>query len=76
MPSFPLFGFPLVGGPAGSMEAGRQVAVAKRILGAKNVSIFCIRSIIDSRHRILDSPGRGRIAECCAVRPARIRWSH
>ncbi|HEY9751562.1 MAG TPA: DUF3479 domain-containing protein, partial [Coleofasciculaceae cyanobacterium] len=30
-------GFPLVGGPAGSMEAGRQVEVAKRILGAKNV---------------------------------------
>ncbi|WP_445633222.1 magnesium chelatase subunit H [Nostoc sp. DSM 114161] len=30
-------GFPLVGGPAGSMEAGRQVEVAKRILIAKNV---------------------------------------
>ena len=30
-------GFPLVGGPAGSMEAGRQVAVAKQILTAKNV---------------------------------------
>jgi magnesium chelatase subunit H len=30
-------GFPLVGGPAGSMEAGRQVDVAKQILGAKNV---------------------------------------
>ncbi len=30
-------GFPLVGGPAGSMEAGRQVAVAQRILAAKNV---------------------------------------
>ena len=30
-------GFPLVGGPAGSMEAGRQVAVAKGILTAKNV---------------------------------------
>ena len=30
-------GFPLVGGPAGSMEAGRQVAVAKSILSAKNV---------------------------------------
>jgi magnesium chelatase subunit H len=30
-------GFPLVGGPAGSMEAGRQVAVAQRILSAKNV---------------------------------------
>ena len=30
-------GFPLVGGPAGSMEAGRQVEVAKRILQAKNV---------------------------------------
>jgi magnesium chelatase subunit H len=30
-------GFPLVGGPAGSMEAGRQVEVAKRILTAKNI---------------------------------------
>ncbi|MGQ4647649.1 magnesium chelatase subunit H [Lyngbya aestuarii] len=30
-------GFPLVGGPAGSMEAGRQVAVAREILTAKNV---------------------------------------
>ncbi len=30
-------GFPLVGGPAGSMEAGRQVAVAKQILTAKNI---------------------------------------
>ncbi|MCG6135621.1 MAG: magnesium chelatase subunit H [Nostoc sp. LLA-1] len=30
-------GFPLVGGPAGSMEAGRQVDVAKGILSAKNV---------------------------------------
>jgi magnesium chelatase subunit H len=33
-------GFPLVGGPAGSMEAGRQVEVAKRILAAKNVPYF------------------------------------
>ncbi len=30
-------GFPLVGGPAGSMEAGRQVEVAKRILSTKNI---------------------------------------
>jgi magnesium chelatase subunit H len=30
-------GFPLVGGPAGSMEAGRQVDVAKKILSTKNV---------------------------------------
>lgn len=30
-------GFPLVGGPAGSMAAGRQVEVAKKILSAKNV---------------------------------------
>lgn len=30
-------GFPLVGGPAGSMEAGRQTEVAVRILAAKNV---------------------------------------
>ena len=30
-------GFPLVGGPAGSMEAGRQTQVAVQILSAKNV---------------------------------------
>jgi magnesium chelatase subunit H len=30
-------GFPLVGGPAGSMEAGRQIEVAQGILSAKNV---------------------------------------
>ncbi|MEM9448177.1 MAG: magnesium chelatase subunit H [Cyanobacteria bacterium P01_E01_bin.6] len=33
-------GFPLVGGPAGSMEGGRQIEVAKRILTAKNVPYF------------------------------------
>ncbi len=33
-------GFPLVGGPAGSMEAGRQVEIAKGILTAKNVPYF------------------------------------
>ena len=30
-------GFPLVGGPAGTMEGGRQADVAKAILSAKNV---------------------------------------
>jgi magnesium chelatase subunit H len=30
-------GFPLVGGPAGSMEAGRNVAVASQLLSAMNV---------------------------------------
>ncbi|MEM9220154.1 MAG: magnesium chelatase subunit H [Cyanobacteria bacterium P01_F01_bin.150] len=33
-------GFPLVGGPAGSMESGRQVDVAKQILSTKNVPYF------------------------------------
>jgi len=33
-------GFPLVGGPAGTMEGGRQAEVAKAILGAKNVPYF------------------------------------
>ncbi len=33
-------GFPLVGGPAGSMEAGRQIEVAKGILTAKNLPYF------------------------------------
>jgi magnesium chelatase subunit H len=30
-------GFPLVGGPAGSMEAGRNVAIAEQLLKSKNV---------------------------------------
>jgi len=30
-------GFPLVGGPAGSMQAGRNTAVAEEILSAMNV---------------------------------------
>lgn len=30
-------GFPLVGGPAGSMEGGRQIEAAKEILSRKNV---------------------------------------
>eukprot|EP00873_Tetraselmis_striata_P036146 jgi/Tetstr1/456410/TSEL_043144.t1 len=33
-------GFPLVGGPAGSMEGGRQADIAKAILGSKNVPYF------------------------------------
>ena len=33
-------GFPLVGGPAGSMEAGRNVAVAEQLLSAMNVPYF------------------------------------
>ena len=33
-------GFPLVGGPAGSIEAGRQAEVAQGILGAKNIPYF------------------------------------
>ena len=33
-------GFPLVGGPAGTMEGGRQAEVAKAILQAKNVPYF------------------------------------
>jgi magnesium chelatase subunit H len=33
-------GFPLVGGPAGSMEAGRNIAVAKDLLRSLNVPYF------------------------------------
>ena len=33
----PAVGFPLVGGPAGTMEGGRQSEIAKAILGTKNV---------------------------------------
>ena len=33
-------GFPLVGGPAGTMEGGRQADIAKAILSAKNVPYF------------------------------------
>ena len=30
-------GFPLVGGPAGTMEGGRQAEIAQGILASKNV---------------------------------------
>ena len=30
-------GFPLVGGPAGSMEGGRQIDVSREILSVKNI---------------------------------------
>ena len=33
-------GFPLVGGPAGSMEAGRNVAIAEKLLRDMNVPYF------------------------------------
>jgi magnesium chelatase subunit H len=33
-------GFPLVGGPAGTMEGGRQADIAKEILSSKNVPYF------------------------------------
>lgn len=33
-------GFPLVGGPAGTMEGGRQADIARSILAAKNVPYF------------------------------------
>ncbi|CAK9004155.1 Magnesium-chelatase subunit H (Mg-protoporphyrin IX chelatase subunit H), partial [Durusdinium trenchii] len=33
-------GFPLVGGPAGSMEGGRNSEIAKEILGSLNVPYF------------------------------------
>ena len=48
-------GFPLVGGPAGSMEAGRQVAVAKRILAAKNGPLCGVGPAADSRRAFLDA---------------------
>lgn len=34
---FSAVGFPLVGGPAGTMEGGRQSEIAKAILSTKNV---------------------------------------
>ena len=36
-PTCSAVGFPLVGGPAGTMEGGRQSEIAKAILGSKNV---------------------------------------
>jgi len=55
-------GFPLVGGPAGTMEGGRQADVAKGILTAKNipyiiaaplliqVGVSCLSLVTDSQH--------------------------
>lgn len=47
-------GFPLVGGPAGTMEGGRQADVAKAILSAKNVPYTVAAPLLiqvpDERH--------------------------
>jgi magnesium chelatase subunit H len=48
-------GFPLVGGPAGSMEAGRREEVAQRILRAKNVPyVVAAPLLIQDLHSWLD----------------------
>lgn len=39
-------GFPLVGGPAGSMEAGRKIEVARQILTTKNVPYIVAAPLI------------------------------
>jgi len=57
----------LVGGPAGSMEAGRQV---KRILSAKNVP-HRRRTTADSRYSFLDAARYWRITKRGVVRTTR-----
>lgn len=47
-------GFPLVGGPAGTMEGGRQAEVAKAILQSKDVPyIVAAPLLIQARHCLL-----------------------
>ena len=47
-------GFPLVGGPAGTMEGGRQAEIAQGILASKNVPYFVAAPLLiqvsSSRH--------------------------
>ncbi len=43
-------GFPLVGGPAGSMEGARQAELAKEILMAKNVPYFVAAPLLIQVH--------------------------
>lgn len=56
-------GFPLVGGPAGTMEGGRQVEVAKAILGAKNVPYVVAAPLLIQVSRVLTN-SRGYILGC------------
>ena len=57
-----------VGGPAGSMEAGRQADVAKAILAAKNVPYIVAAPTLIQAHRALHTrpataaPPKERIA--------------
>ncbi|MEY3827428.1 MAG: magnesium protoporphyrin chelatase subunit [Cyanobacteriota bacterium] len=63
-------GFPLVGGPAGSMEAGRQVEVAKGILSAKNVPyLVAAPLLIQDIHSypFLDKTGNWGVTKCGAI---------
>lgn len=52
-------GFPLVGGPAGTMEGGRQADVAKGILTAKNIPYMVAAPLLIQVHhpyRVLALP--------------------
>jgi magnesium chelatase subunit H len=69
-------GFPLVGGPAGSMEAGRQVEVAKRILTAKNVPYMVACTATDSGYSLLDTARHWGIAKCRIICITRTGWGN
>ena len=43
-------GFPLVGGPAGTMEGGRQADIAKAILSAKNIPYIVAAPLLIQVH--------------------------
>lgn len=51
-------GFPLVGGPAGTMEGGRQADIAKTILLAKNVPYIVAAPLLIQVWLTVRTPGR------------------
>lgn len=64
-------GFPLVGGPAGTMEGGRQAEVAQEILRRKNVPYFVAAPLlIQDLKSWTDNGVAGLQSVVCAARCA------
>ncbi len=63
-------GFPLVGGPAGTMEGGRQADVAKAILTAKNVPYVVAAPLliqVSATNSLKPTPGVLVVGQDCYV---------
>jgi magnesium chelatase subunit H len=65
--------FPLVGGPAGSMEAGRNVEVTEMLLRNMNVPYFVASPL---KHSSMEERWCPWTAICCSLCLTRVGWGY